>query len=163
MGHREKLLRNGWKKIVVVVVWLEGMPGVYDAESTAKWLGYRRGSERVRRRPEYHRGGLLVVGGIPAAQHRVLCCLHGDGLYVSRRDLASSFAGMGSLQRRALLPVGVTVEHPDPYAAMTWLGAQLKRAGLSDAEAVVQRRLLAMALGRPCGVQPIEEEGRGCV
>lgn len=135
---RDWMLENGGKDIVVVVVWLGGMPGVYDSQDMAKWVEYRRGSGHGRRPIEYHQDELLVFGGIPAAEHRVLACIKGDSPYL----LDSRLPGVQ-------FPAGATAVFPDPDGVMIWLMAWMEGAEVwpSD-EADLLLLLIGVSLAR---------------
>ncbi|KAL6791965.1 hypothetical protein J3E68DRAFT_57605 [Trichoderma sp. SZMC 28012] len=71
LRRRQWMLNNGAREVIIVAVWLKGLPLVYDAWRIARDLNLNN----------LHRfeNEVLVHGGIPADSYRILAIFHGKG------------------------------------------------------------------------------------
>lgn len=68
---RQWMIKQGATEVVIVAVWLEGLPGIYDAFMMARALGFKN------QRLDRFLYEVLVYGGVSADSYRVLAMFHG--------------------------------------------------------------------------------------
>lgn len=146
MGWMKSMLDNGGTDIVVVAVWLEGLPWVYDGSEIARRLCYTNISSELRERLEKSHGELLVHGAIPADEHRVLACFSADSSDMRQMTLSSPSGGPSVPRFSARVPQGHFVLYPDTDDAMIWLRAQLELVSRDQVEGDVRFLIFGMAL-----------------
>lgn len=71
LHRRQRMIEQGATEVVIVAVWLEGFPGIYDAFMMARALGF--GNQQLD--PFLYE--VLVYGGVSADSYRVLAMFHG--------------------------------------------------------------------------------------
>lgn len=71
------LLEKGERDVVIISVWSQGLPSVYNAYAIASWLGYFKRSLDKRRRLGHHLSEYLVYGGISSDENRILAIFEG--------------------------------------------------------------------------------------
>ncbi|KJZ69299.1 hypothetical protein HIM_11312 [Hirsutella minnesotensis 3608] len=82
MIWRQHLIERGGTNIIILAVWLEGKPRIYDAHAIARMLDYEVGSADPRRRLEHHEEEILLHGAIFSNEYRILACFKGDNLEI---------------------------------------------------------------------------------
>ncbi|KAL6811077.1 hypothetical protein GGI42DRAFT_207692 [Trichoderma sp. SZMC 28013] len=71
LRRQQQMLSWGAEEVVIVAVWLNGLPSVYDALRIAEDLGLDN--------LDRFENEVLVYAGIPADSYRILALFHGNG------------------------------------------------------------------------------------
>ncbi|GAB0139118.1 hypothetical protein EsDP_00007333 [Epichloe bromicola] len=69
LRRRQRMIDEGAKEVLTVAVWLQDLPGIYDAYSIARALGFQN--------PRPFKNEVWVHGGISADSYRILAIFSG--------------------------------------------------------------------------------------